>query len=164
MPMAALSHPPHVVGAPSSGVGAVKSMQCLDCGEEGHPKFCHPSSLRAEAAVWAVAIVIGLSAGMWQAVTAPSDTTPSTMSLLSVVTPAAEEASTVTPALQGPRSVIVQIGGWLFDRLTRFLRTAWWALLIPIAFSTWRQGAKRVVCVHCESRRLVPAEPLPYGL
>ena len=164
MSMAATSDTPHVLRVTSSGVAAVKSMQCLDCGEEGHPRLRHPSRLRTEVTVWAVAIVFGLSAGMWQAITAPPETPPAALSQLSVVTPAAEEPNPVSPTPQGPRSAVVQIGGWLFDRFVRFLRTAWWALLIPIAFSTWRQGARRAVCVHCGSRRLIPAEPLPYGL
>jgi len=141
----------------------VKSMQCLECGEEGHPRLRHPSSLRTELTVWTVAVVFGLSVGMWEAVTAPSDGATSGFSQLNLVAPVAEEVTTVTPAPQGPQSLVVQIGGWLTDRFVHFMRTAWWVLIIPIAFSTWRQGAKRAVCVHCGSRRLIPAEPVPYG-
>jgi len=135
----------------------VKSMQCLDCGDECHPKLRHPSSLRTEAMVWLAAVVVGLTAGAWHAVMSPTHTNLPAVSQLSVV--AAPVDQPVVPASDagGPSNIVVQIGGWLFDRLVQFLQVAWWALPIPILFSTWRQAKKYPVCVHCGSRRLEPA-------
>jgi hypothetical protein len=135
----------------------VKSMQCLDCGDECHPKFRHPSSLRTEATVWLVAILIGLTAGAWHAVTSPGRSSLPAISQLSMVAAPVEQPAVPAPDGGGPRNVAVQVGGWLFDRLVQFLRVAWWALPIPILFSTWRQGKKYPVCVRCGSRRLEPA-------
>lgn len=133
------------------------SMQCLDCGDECHPKLRHPSSFRMEAAVWLAAVLIGLTTGAWRAVTSPVGSDLPAVSQLSVVGSTVEEPVVAQPEAGGPRSVAVQVGGWLVDRLGEFLRVAWWALLIPIAFSSWRQLKKYPVCVHCGSRRLEPA-------
>lgn len=133
------------------------SMQCLDCGDECHPKFRHPSSLRMEAMVWLVAVLIGLGVGAWRAVTSSAGSSFPAVSQLSVVAAPVEQPAVPTADLAAPRNIAVQIGGWLVDRLVQFLRVAWWALPIPILFSTWRQGKKYPVCVHCGSRRLEPA-------
>ncbi|NIM52646.1 MAG: hypothetical protein GTO22_25945 [Gemmatimonadales bacterium] len=139
----------------------MKSMQCLDCGADSHPKLLHPSSLRTEASVWAIAIVIGLFAGIWNTVTSSraSPEPPQFAQLANATAPSAEEPSAApTTTSEGPRGIVVQVGGWLIDRIWSFLRVAWWVLPIPILFSMWRQFSTHPACAHCGSRRLTPVE------
>jgi hypothetical protein len=138
----------------------MQSMHCLDCGGESHPRLRHPSSLRTEASVWAVAIVIGLSVGAWQAITTSDGGGVPAISSLSAVAPAAGEAVPAVQSHEAPRNVVVQVGSWLVTRMIEFLKVAWWALPIPLVFSLWRHRSKHPVCVHCGSRQLVPAEPV----
>jgi hypothetical protein len=150
-------------GIPSLEFPIVQSMHCLDCGDESHPRLRHPSSLRTEATLWAAAVVIGLSAGAWQALTdSPGAARPALLSGLSVVAPEPEEpAAAAHPHTQdAPRNVVLEIGDWLVRRMFGFLQVAWWALPIPLAFSIWRQRTKRPICAHCGSRRLTPADPV----
>lgn len=137
----------------------MRSMHCLDCADDSHPRFRHPSSLRVEASLWAVAVLIGLSAGAWQALTESSDTAPNAVaSALSIAAPASD-ATASPPAITqaGPRNVVLEVGDWLIRRMFGFLKVAWWAVPIPLAFSLWRQRTKYPVCAHCGSRRLIPA-------
>jgi hypothetical protein len=45
---------------------------------------------------------------------------------------------------------------WARRLLLNFLRTAWWVLPLPFAFSLWRQFKKHPVCAACGSRELAP--------
>ncbi len=137
----------------------MRSMHCLDCGDDSHPRLRHPSSLRTEATVWAAAIVIGLSVGAWQAIRSDGGGV-SAMAQLSAVAPAAQEAVPAVQSHEAPRNVVLQVGSWLVARMLEFLKVAWWALPIPLVFSLWRQRVKHPVCAHCGSRRLMPADPI----
>lgn len=144
---------------PHCGTATVKSMHCLDCGSDTHPKLRHPSSMRTEATVWTVALLAGMLFGVWQAATASSPVGVPGMSRLSAVAvEPVEQSAVVTHDPAPPRSVAVSVGSWLVERLARFVRVAWWALPIPLLFSLWRQFAKRPACAHCGSRRIVAAE------
>ena len=138
----------------------MQSMHCLDCGEDSHPRLRRPSSLRTEGLVWTVAVAIGLSVGAWQAITTPDTGGAPVMSRLSAVAPVAQEGVPTVQSHEAPRNVVLQVGSWLVARMLEFLKVAWWALPIPLAFSLWRQRAKRPVCAHCDSRRLIPADPV----
>jgi hypothetical protein len=133
-------------------------MECLDCGDTTHPRLRHPSSFRTEASVWGLALVIGLSIGAWHTVTTSSDAGQFSFSALSAVSEAPEQANIVSHDHGAPKNVVLQVGGWLIDRLVEFVRVAWWTLPIPLLFSVWRQATKRPICAHCGSRRLIPAD------
>lgn len=137
----------------------MKSMHCLDCGSDTHPKLRHPSSLRTETMVWGVALLAGMSFGLWQAVTTNGPAHVPAMAQLSAVTAApADPPAVVTHEPAPPRSIAVSVGSWLLDRLGQFARVAWWALPIPLLFSLWRQFARRAACARCGSRRIVATE------
>jgi len=133
------------------------SKHCLACGTDAHPRSRHPSTLKTELTIWLVAMAIGAAAGAWSAVTTPSRAplgrTMQSMALSSVQSADALPARTVNdpPAAGGPGS---QFLGWLLDVAVAFLKTAWWALPIPIAFSIWRQSRAHPVCRACGSRTL----------
>ncbi len=133
-------------------------MQCMDCGDTTHPRLRHPSSLRTEASLWSVALVVGLAIGAWNAVTTPSQSGQLSYSALSVVGEAPAEANVVRHDHGAPTNVVVQIGSWLLDRAVEFVRVAWWTLPIPLLFSVWRQAIRQPVCAHCGSGRLIPAD------
>ncbi|KPJ91097.1 MAG: hypothetical protein AMS18_09325 [Gemmatimonas sp. SG8_17] len=141
------------------------SKHCMECGVEAHPKLKHPSSLRVEAAVWLAAILVGLVAGAWSAAT--SSSAPSLSRALQVVTqssaepvePPPESATVANPSTQSPQ---LRFALWARGVLLDFLRTAWWVLPLPLAFSYWRQFKKHQVCAACGSRRLAPVA-VDYG-
>jgi len=141
----------------------VKSMHCLECGSATHPKLRHPSSMRTEATLWGVALVVGLSVGAWQAVTSSAGAGVAGMSQLSVVATPAEAPEVQQIDHVPPRNVVVTVGSWLLDRFASFVRVAWWALPIPLFFSLWRQFARRPACARCGSRRLIEADVLLPG-
>ncbi|UCG86603.1 MAG: hypothetical protein JSW71_22340 [Gemmatimonadota bacterium] len=137
------------------------SKHCLDCGVEAHPRLRHPSSFRIEAFVWIAAIVVGLVAGAWSAVT--SSSAPSLSRALQAITVSAAEPGEPQPesATAGSRdteSLQLRFALWARGVVADFLRTAWWVLPLPLAFSFWRQFKKHQVCAACGSRRLAPVE------
>lgn len=139
------------------------SKHCLECGVEAHPKLKHPSSLRVEATVWMAAILVGLVAGVWSAATSSSD--PSLSRALQVVTQSSAvepPAESATAGNRNTQSLQVRSAVWARGLLLDFLRTAWWVLPLPLAFSFWRQFKKRQVCAACGSRRLAPVQ-VDYG-
>jgi hypothetical protein len=165
--MAHLGRGTHYGGVPFLEMPIVQSMHCLDCGDDSHPRLRRPSSLRTEATLWIAAVVIGLSAGAWQALTsAPAGTPPAMMSGLSIAAPETNEpaAAVHSHTRDAPRNAVLAIGDWLVRRVFGFLKVAWWAIPIPLAFSVWRQRTRRPICAHCGSRRLIPAEPVYPGL
>ncbi|UCD23909.1 MAG: hypothetical protein JSW51_12890 [Gemmatimonadota bacterium] len=135
------------------------SKHCVECGVETHPNLRHPSSFRVEVSVWAVAIMIGLIAGVWSAATSSSSPTLSramqtiTLSTVESVDQPLESSAATNPNASSLRMEFVT---WARGVLLDFLRTAWWVLPLPIAFSLWRQFKKRPVCAACGSRELVP--------
>lgn len=115
--------------------------------------------MRTEAMVWGVALLAGMSVGLWQAATtsAPIDV-PGMARLSAVTAEPVEQTAAVTHEPAPPRNVAVSVGGWLVERLAEFVRVAWWALPIPLLFSLWRQFARRPTCARCGSRRIVAGE------
>jgi hypothetical protein len=135
------------------------SRHCNACGNENHPKSLHPSSLKVEASIWAIAIVVGLMAGTWSAITSPSDQ-PITRALQSFALTSgqpgdlpAEDPLRRSGQSQSPGVRLVDAA---YGLIGGFLRTAWWVLPLPILFSIWRQRKRYEVCRVCGSRDLVP--------
>jgi hypothetical protein len=130
------------------------SKHCNACGSDAHPKLRHPSSLKVESSVWAVAILVGLLAGTFSAV--KSESGPSLSRVLQSVTlSAAQPAETQTEARRSESTGMLFMT-WITRTLADFLKTAWWVLPIPILFSVWRQFKGYEVCGHCGARELVP--------
>jgi hypothetical protein len=133
------------------------SKHCRACGTDAHPRTQHPSSFRTELTLWLAAIAIGAAAGVWSAVTAPSPSplnrTVQTMALSSVQTANADGVAGAedAPASGGAGSQFLE---WLLDVVVVFLKTAWWVLPIPLAFSIWRQWRTYPVCRRCGARDL----------
>lgn len=135
----------------------MNSKHCLACGTEGHPKDRHPSSLRTEAIIWLLAIVVGSGAGLWSAITTPSPE-PLSMRAQALALSAVqhvEPAPATAPADEPSRSVAGDLIGWLLGLVLAFVRSAWWVLPIPILFSLWRQLGTRPVCRSCGSPQLI---------
>jgi hypothetical protein len=133
-------------------------MQCVACGMEARPKSYHPSSLRAEACVWLVAVCLGLVIGVSSTIEgSTADSGRSVSALSAVVAPSVDAEPTPVPVDQGARSnPTLQVSNWIRAKVALFLRSAWWVLPIPILFSLWRQTSKRDGCPKCRSRKLIP--------
>ena len=142
------------------------SMRCVSCQAKAVPKTYAPSSLSLETSIWAVAIVVGLVAGLLST-TRASSAPPGTsevesrmLSSLSGVSPVeAEEAEPIPTAEITSANIVVEIAAWFSGISFRFLATAWWAIIIPVMFSVWRQFAKYEGCRRCGSQELVPIPP-----
>ncbi len=134
------------------------SKHCTTCGTEAHPKRRHPSSLRAESTVWAVAIFVGLVAGTWSAATSPS--APPLNRVLSAFTLSSEQPIEQPQTAQGDVPVApnrsMQLVTWTYRKILDFVKMAWWVLPIPILVSLWRQFRQYEVCAACGSRKLEP--------
>ena len=135
------------------------SKHCLECGIEAHPRLKHPSSFRIEVSVWSVAMLVGLVAGIWSAATSSSNPTLNraiqtiTLSSVESVEQPVEPVATDNP---NASSLSMEFIAWARGLLLNFLRTAWWVLPLPFAFSLWRQFKKHPVCAACGSRELAP--------
>jgi hypothetical protein len=143
----------------------MKSKHCNACGADAHPMLRHPSSLKVESSIWAVAIVVGLFAGTFSA--AKPDSGPSLSHVLqsvnlSVAQAAQQPAEIEQTETSGSQSTGVLFVTWFTSTLIDFLKTAWWVLPIPVLFSLWRQFKPYEVCGHCGARELVPVE-VPHG-
>ena len=158
---------------PSSYLGLVPpiractmlSKHCNACGADAHPKLRHPSSLKVESSIWAVAIVIGLFAGTFSA--AKSGSGPKLSHVLqSVSSSMAQHTDRPVEAQRtgtsGSQSTGMLFISWISRTLADFLKTAWWVLPLPILFSVWRQFKHYEVCGRCGSRELVPVL-VPHG-
>ncbi|MGD8726505.1 MAG: hypothetical protein PVH40_02615 [Gemmatimonadales bacterium] len=134
-------------------------MQCLECGMEARPKSYHPSNLRVEASLWAIAVCVGMIVGVSSTIEGPASPAGAGVTALTAVT--SLEAAPQPPGMaldRGARqSVTLRISNWIRGKLGLFLRSAWWVLPIPILFSVWRQASKRAGCPKCGSRKLIPA-------
>ena len=136
--------------------------RCLDCGTHARPRLVHPSTLRTEVSVWLVALTVGAGAGLWSVVSTPPET-PESSAIQRVALTVMAGAEAPPPVTAGPNLVGRNGSGWpvvfwIKDLVLDFLRTAWWVLPIPVAFSLWRQFAQREGCIECGSRRF---DPLP---
>ena len=135
------------------------SKHCLECGIEAHPRLKHPSSFRIEVSVWSVAMLVGLVAGIWSAAISSSNPTLNraiqtiTLSSVESVEQPVEPVATDNP---NASSLSMEFIAWARGLLLNFLRTAWWVLPLPFAFSLWRQFKKHPVCAACGSRELAP--------
>ena len=152
--------------SPSVSGNMPVSMRCVSCEAKAVPKTYAPSTLSLEASVWAVAIVVGLVAGLLST-SRGSSVPPGTrdvenrmLSSLSGVPPAemAEEEAAPTASITST-NMVVEIAAWFSGLSFRFLATAWWAVIIPVLFSLWRQFAKYEGCRRCRSRELVAIPP-----
>ena len=139
-------------------------VHCEACGTDARPKLRHPSTLKAEVTVWTLALAIGLTSGAWSALTS----TPGPLGevgLSALVVPArsaVDGPAEVEAEDSGSRSTsTLAVAAWTRDVVLDFARTAWWALLVPVLFSLWRQSATYEACIHCQSRKLVPIEGSP---
>jgi hypothetical protein len=142
------------------------SMRCVSCQAKAVPKTYAPSTLSLETTIWVVAIVVGLAAGV-VSTTRNSSTPPVTdvvesrmlASLSGVSRVETEEAEPAPTANISSANIVVESAAW-FSRISlRFLATAWWAVIIPVLFSLWRQFAKYEGCRRCGSRELVSIPP-----
>jgi hypothetical protein len=141
------------------------SKHCNACGADAHPKLRHPSSLKLESSLWAVAIVVGLFAGTFSA--AKRDSGPTLSHVLqsvslSIAQPSEQPSEVLTTDTRGSQSTGVLFLTWFTTTLVDFLKTAWWVLPIPVLFSLWRQFKPYEVCGHCGARDLVPVV-VPHG-
>ena len=157
----------HILAAsPSVGGNMPLSMRCLSCQAKTVPKSYARSTLSLEVSIWSVAILVGLVAGLLST-TKASSAPPVTsemenivLSSLSGVAPAElEEAEPAPIANITSTNKVVEIATWFSGVSFRFLATAWWAVVIPVLFSLWRQFAKYKGCRRCRSRELVPIPP-----
>jgi len=141
------------------------SKHCLHCGINAHPKSRHPSTLKTELAIWLVAITIGVAAGVWSAITAPTST-PLSRSVQSLALSSVRtgDAGPASPVYEDPSTgeAGAPVLTRLLDVVVAFLRTAWWVLLVPVAFSIWRQWRTFPVCRACGSRDLTEVTT-PHG-
>ena len=53
---------------------------------------------------------------------------------------------------------LFEISAWLSDVSLGFIQTFWWALIIPVLFSLWRQFSNYQGCRACGSKELTPLE------
>jgi hypothetical protein len=106
-----------------------------------------------------------VAAGIWSAVTAPTSSplsrTVQSLALSSVRMADAGPASTVNedPSTGNDGTPML---ARLLDVVVAFLRTAWWVLPVPIAFSIWRQWRTYPACRACGSRDLTEVAT-PHG-
>lgn len=143
------------------------SMRCVSCQAKAVPKTYPRSTLSLEVSIWAVSIVVGLVAGLLSTAKA-SSAPPVTFELeslmlssLSGISPVeTEEQESAPTANITTTNVVVEVAAWFSKLSFRFLATAWWAVIIPVIFSLWRQFSKYEGCRQCRSRELVPIEPL----
>jgi hypothetical protein len=135
------------------------SRHCNACGNENHPRLRHPASLKVESSIWGVAIVIGLLAGTWSAITSPKEEPISrALQSLSLTTAQPADQSVADPQTTSRESQSpgMRVADSVYASVISFLKSAWWVLPIPIFFSIWRQLKHYEVCRVCGSRELVP--------
>ena len=144
----------------------MRSMLCPACNTRAVPKTYTPSSLPVELTVWVASILVGLVAGLRSALfsssVAPTAEVQSLM-LSSLTTSSVAEASadSVTTTAYNSSNLVLEIASWFSDVSFEFVTGFWWALVVPVLFSLWRQSAKYKGCRGCGSRELVPIEPTP---
>ena len=141
----------------------MRSMHCSGCEHNDVPKTYTRSNLGAEVTVWLCGIGVGLLSGAYRAIVSPTHPVPaeevqermlSTVSQsFAVVDPAA-----VTETVYNTDNIFFEFTAWFSDVSFGFVRTFWWALLIPVAFSLWRQFSKYQGCRACGCRELVLTE------
>ncbi len=142
----------------------MRSMRCSTCQKSGVPKTCVRSSLAVEVTVWLVGIGMGLTAGGWRAIVTSSPQALTTevqeivLSSVSGSFVAANPVEVATETANNTDRVLFEMTAWLSDVSFGFIKTFWWALIIPVLFSLWRQFSKYQGCRACGSKELTPIE------
>ncbi len=144
----------------------MRSMRCSACQKNGVPKTQVRSSLAVEVTLWFVGIGMGLSAGWWRAISTSSpraltaEVQEIALSAISGSFVAANPVEVATETAYNTDRILFEITTWLSDVSFSFIKTFWWALIIPVLFSLWRQCSKYQGCRACGSKELRPIEIL----
>jgi hypothetical protein len=139
-------------------------MRCSACQKSGVPKTQIRSSLAAEVTLWIVSIGMGLTVSGWRAIVASSPRALTTeiqeiaLSSVSGSLVAANPVEVATETAYSTNSILFETTAWLSDVSFGFIKTFWWALIIPVLFSLWRQFSKYQGCRACGSKELTPIE------
>ncbi len=142
----------------------MRSMRCSACRKNGVPKTHVRSSLAVEVTLWLVGIGMGLTAGGWRTIVTSSphaltaEVQEIALSSVSGSLVAANPGEVTTETAYNTDRILFQITAWLSDVSFRFIKTFWWALIIPVLFSLWRQFSKYQGCRACGSKELTPIE------
>ncbi len=142
----------------------MRSMRCSACQKNGVPKTRVRSSLAVEVTLWLVGIGMGLTAAGWRAISNSSHRALATevqeimLSSVSGSFVAANPVEVATEAAYNTDNILFEITAWLSDVSFGFIQTFWWALIIPVLFSLWRQFSKYQGCRACGSKELAPIE------
>ena len=142
----------------------MRSMHCSACQKNGVPKTCVRSRLAVEVTLWLLGIGLGLTAGAWRAVTTSSPRALTTqvqeiaLSSVSGSFVAANPVEVATETAYDTDRILAETTAWLTDVSFGFIKTFWWAMVIPVLFSLWRQFSKYQGCRACGSKELRPIE------
>lgn len=142
----------------------MRSMHCRACLQNDLPKTYTRSSLATEGTLWLAGIAVGWAVGAWRAIVGSSGQAPTAelqdmmLSSLSTSFAAPNAAPAAAEAARGTDNILLDVAVWLSDTSLGFIRNFWWALLIPLVFSLWRQFSKYQGCRACGSRDLEPVE------
>ncbi len=142
----------------------MRSMRCSACQKNGVPKTCVRSRLSVEVTIWLVGIGLGLTAGGWRAIGNPSPRALTTevqeiaLSSVSESFVAANPGEVATETAYNTDRILSETTAWLSDVSFGFIKTFWWAMVIPVLFSLWRQFSKYQGCRACGSKELMPIE------
>ncbi len=142
----------------------MRSMRCSACQKSGVPKTHVRSSLAVEVTLWIVGIGMGLTASGWRAIVASSPRDLATefqeiaLSSVSGSLVAANPVEVATETTYNTDRLLFETTAWLSDVSVGFIKTFWWALIIPVLFSLWRQFSKYPGCRACGSKKLTPIE------
>lgn len=142
----------------------MRSMRCSACQKNGVPKTCVRSSLGVEVTLWLVGIGMGLTAGGWRAIVTPSPHALTTevqeiaLSSVSGSFVAANPGEVATKTVYNTDRILLETTAWLSDVAFGFIKTFWWALIIPVLFSLWRQFSKYQGCRACGCKELTAIE------
>ncbi len=141
----------------------MRSMRCSICQKNGVPKTYIRSSLAVEVTLWLVCIGMGLTAGGWAIVTSSPHTLTTevqeiALSSVSGSFVATNPVEVATETAYNTGGILFEITAWFSDASFGFIKTFWWALIIPVLFSLWRQFSKYPGCRACGGKELTPIE------
>ena len=141
----------------------MRSMHCCACQKNGVPKTRVRSSLAVEVTLWLVCIGVGLTAGGRAIVTSSPHTLTTevqeiALSSVSGSFVAANPVEVATETAYNTDRILFEATAWISDASFSFIKTFWWALIIPALFSLWRQFSKYPGCRVCGSKELTPIE------
>ena len=141
----------------------MRSMHCCACQKNGVPKTRVRSSLAVEVTLWLVCIGVGLTAGGRAIVTSSPHTLTTevqeiALSSVSGSLVAANPVEVATETAYNTDGILFEATAWISDASFGFIKAFWWALIIPVLFSLWRQFSKYPGCRVCGSKELTPIE------